>query len=509
MIRVAILGASGYSALELIKLLLRHPEVEITALTTRQDRTAPVGEVHPSLAGRLDLTLENLSADADRRAGRLRVLLLAARSERGGRRRAAAARQEGHRPERRLSAQRRRPNTQKWYGLEHRRPGATARKPSTACRSFIASESRRAELVANPGCYPTSAILALAPLLRAGAISPRGIIIDSKSGVSGAGREPKAAFPFSRVQRKRLGLRRRHASPHAGDRPGAHRRRRQRDSSRLHAASDPDGPRHPLDLLRRADRRVRRQVAAGRHQEVLRRRAIRPRVADAARDEARLRHEFLRHHGPHASAAASSSSARSTTSSKGASGAAVQNFNLMYGIRRNHRVLVRIKSADSPASPTSAISAILPRMSIRLPQGFRAAGVYSGVKRSDAKLDLVAGRLRSAGRGGGRVHEEPGVRRAGEARPRADAERFDPRAWRSTRAWPTPAPATRATPTRGRWPPGPPKPAVREAGAGARDVDRRHRLDAADGEDSRRHQGRRREAWPTIRSRSKTPPAAS
>ena len=55
---------------------------------------------------------------------------------------------------------------------------------------------QRAQLVANPGCYPTSAILALAPLLRAGAILPRGIIIDSKSGVSGGGREPKAAFHF-------------------------------------------------------------------------------------------------------------------------------------------------------------------------------------------------------------------------------------------------------------------------------------------------------------------------
>src|SRR3990172_5053295 len=61
MIRVAILGASGYSALELMKLLLRHPKVEITALTTRQTDARPVGEVHPALAGRLDLRLEKLS----------------------------------------------------------------------------------------------------------------------------------------------------------------------------------------------------------------------------------------------------------------------------------------------------------------------------------------------------------------------------------------------------------------------------------------------------------------
>ena len=61
MIRVAILGASGYSALELTKLLLRHPEAKITALTTRQTDAKHVGEVHPALAGRLDLRLENLT----------------------------------------------------------------------------------------------------------------------------------------------------------------------------------------------------------------------------------------------------------------------------------------------------------------------------------------------------------------------------------------------------------------------------------------------------------------
>src|SRR4051812_36742942 len=63
MVRVAILGASGYSALELMRILLRHPEVEITALTTRRTESRWVGEVHPALAGRLDVRLENLSTD--------------------------------------------------------------------------------------------------------------------------------------------------------------------------------------------------------------------------------------------------------------------------------------------------------------------------------------------------------------------------------------------------------------------------------------------------------------
>ena len=64
MVRVAILGATGYTALELIKLLLRHPEVEITVLTSRQEGNPHVGTVHPALVGRLDLRLEDLGAVA-------------------------------------------------------------------------------------------------------------------------------------------------------------------------------------------------------------------------------------------------------------------------------------------------------------------------------------------------------------------------------------------------------------------------------------------------------------
>ena len=69
MIRVAILGATGYTALELIKILLRHPQVQITALTSRQEGDKRVSAVHPSLAGRLDLRLEDLPpAEVGKRA---------------------------------------------------------------------------------------------------------------------------------------------------------------------------------------------------------------------------------------------------------------------------------------------------------------------------------------------------------------------------------------------------------------------------------------------------------
>jgi N-acetyl-gamma-glutamyl-phosphate reductase len=194
MIRVAILGASGYSALELIRILLRHPEVEITALTTRQAEARPVGDVHPSLAGRLHLKLENLSNDEiAERADCVFCCLPHGAS-------AAAVAELLPRKKKiiDLSADYRLTNAdeyQKWYGLAHADPGRLG-KAVYGLPEIYRERIQRADLVANPGCYPTSAILALAPLLRDGAILPRGIIIDSKSGVSGAGREPKSHLHF-------------------------------------------------------------------------------------------------------------------------------------------------------------------------------------------------------------------------------------------------------------------------------------------------------------------------
>jgi N-acetyl-gamma-glutamyl-phosphate reductase len=194
MIRVAILGASGYSALELIKLLLRHPQVEITALTTRQTDARPVGEVHPSLAGRLDLRLESLSASQlAERADCVFCCLPHGAS-------AAAVAELLPRGKKvvDLSADYRLNDAAeyaKWYGVEHPDPKRMA-ETVYGLPELYRQQIKKAALVANPGCYPTSAILALAPLLRAGAISPAGIIIDSKSGVSGAGREPKPHLHF-------------------------------------------------------------------------------------------------------------------------------------------------------------------------------------------------------------------------------------------------------------------------------------------------------------------------
>ncbi len=81
MTRIAILGATGYTALELIKILLRHPGAEIVAVTSRQEGQPPIAMIHPSLTGRLDLRLEDLAPGGSRRPGRVRLQLPAARGQ--------------------------------------------------------------------------------------------------------------------------------------------------------------------------------------------------------------------------------------------------------------------------------------------------------------------------------------------------------------------------------------------------------------------------------------------
>ena len=196
MTRVAILGATGYSALELIKILLRHPKVEITAVTSRQEGNPDLANVHPSLVGRSHLKCEDLepsvvAARADcvfcclphGVTASVVPQLLKAKNGRGG----SGCKVID------LSADYRLEDPEvyaEWYGEKHSDPEGL-KQAVYGLPELFRAKIREARLIANPGCYPTSAILALAPLLKAGLIEPQGIIVDSKSGVSGAGRQPK------------------------------------------------------------------------------------------------------------------------------------------------------------------------------------------------------------------------------------------------------------------------------------------------------------------------------
>ena len=189
MTRVAIVGAAGYTAVELIKILLRHPDVEIVAVTDLQEGKPPVSAIHPSLAGRLDICLENLSpAEVAARADCVFGCLPHGVSSSL----VPHYLDEGTRVVD-FSADYRLDSAEvfaDWYNQKHPDPDRLG-KVVYGLPELFRDEIRDAPLVANPGCFPTPAILALAPLLKAKLIEPQGIIVDSKTGVSGAGRTPR------------------------------------------------------------------------------------------------------------------------------------------------------------------------------------------------------------------------------------------------------------------------------------------------------------------------------
>ncbi|MFO7906492.1 MAG: N-acetyl-gamma-glutamyl-phosphate reductase [Planctomycetota bacterium] len=189
MVRVGILGATGYTALELIKILLHHDEVEIVALTSRQEGHPHVAAIHPQLAGRVNMQLENL--EPSQIAARCDCVFSCLPHGAS----ANVVRQlldAGNRVVD-FSADYRLTDIDvyaRWYGQKHVDP----ERVGTAIYGLpelFGAQIPEATLVANPGCYPTAAILAIAPLLHAKLIKSEAIVVDSKSGVSGAGRTPK------------------------------------------------------------------------------------------------------------------------------------------------------------------------------------------------------------------------------------------------------------------------------------------------------------------------------
>ena len=194
MTTVAILGATGYTAVELVKILLRHPQVKITVLTSREE-IRPVSAVHQSLAGRLDMPLENLvPQEIAKRAECVFCCLPHIASAKI----VPELLQYGVKvidlgADYRLNSAE---TFEIWYGEKHPDPARLGKVPYGLPELFR-SKIAHADLVANPGCYPTSVILPLVPLLQLGWIEPADIIIDSKSGVSGAGRKPKQTTLYS------------------------------------------------------------------------------------------------------------------------------------------------------------------------------------------------------------------------------------------------------------------------------------------------------------------------
>ncbi len=187
MIHVGILGATGYTAVELMKILTRHPDVTIEVVSSRHEGNPHVAMIHPQLAGRLDVRLENIppATVASRCEVVFSCLPHAASAE-------AILPMLDQTRVIDLSADFRLWDADvyaQWYGSRHPDAAQLGRVPyglPEIFRELIA----QAGFVANPGCYPTGAILAVAPFLKSGQVECD-VIIDSKSGVSGAGRSPK------------------------------------------------------------------------------------------------------------------------------------------------------------------------------------------------------------------------------------------------------------------------------------------------------------------------------
>lgn len=194
MASVGIVGASGFTGAELLRLLDGHPELEVARVTGDTAAGTAVADAYPSLAARYGrLTYE--AYDPDALAG-LDLVFLALPHGHSQRIVPELRGKVGHVVD--LAADFRLPDPAAypvWYGEEHAAPELLA-DFAYGLPELFRDRLRGAELVAVPGCYPTAASLALAPLQRAGLIETDGIVVDAASGVTGAG---KGKHPFADV----------------------------------------------------------------------------------------------------------------------------------------------------------------------------------------------------------------------------------------------------------------------------------------------------------------------
>ena len=196
MLKVGIIGASGYTGVELARILSSHPEVELTVATSRQYAGMPLSEVFPNLRKRVDIVCENLgvgemvkradfffAAVPHKTAMDIVPSLLAAGKKVVD-----------------LSADFRLRDVavyEEWYQAHS--SAELIHEAAYGLPELYREQVKKSRLVANPGCYPTSIALGLAPLLREKLIDPASLIIDSKSGTSGAGRAASVGSLFCEV----------------------------------------------------------------------------------------------------------------------------------------------------------------------------------------------------------------------------------------------------------------------------------------------------------------------
>ncbi len=293
MVKVAVVGASGYTGVELLRLLAGHPQVEIACITARQHAGEPIAAVFPSLLKRIDLVCE--AANAATIAERAEVVFTALPHQ-------AAMEivpdllQAGRRVID-LSADYRLRSADiygTWYG-KHGSPQLLA-EAVYGLPEIYRERIRGSRLVANPGCYPTSVALALAPLLTERLIDPATLVIDSKSGTSGAGRSATVGSLFCEVNEgfKAYGVASHRHTPEIeqtlSDLAGC------ASGGQFYATPAAGQPRHSLHLLCRSDDKAGHCRAEPPVPGILRRGAVRSGSSGRrpAQCGSRAREQFLR-----------------------------------------------------------------------------------------------------------------------------------------------------------------------------------------------------------------------
>ena len=190
MIKAGIIGGTGYTGVELLRLLVHHPRAEVVTISSRSEKEKPVTDVFPSLRGYTELCF----SDPDQADLESCDVVFAATPNGVAMTHARVLMEEGVRLID-LSADFRISDVSewsRWYQLEHACPELVA-EAVYGLPEINRERIRDARLVANPGCYPTSVILGLTPLLEEGLVNPKQLIADAKSGVSGAGRGASVA----------------------------------------------------------------------------------------------------------------------------------------------------------------------------------------------------------------------------------------------------------------------------------------------------------------------------
>ncbi len=196
MIRAGIVGATGYTGEEIVTILTSHKDVRITSLSAIIDKPTNIADLVPRLKGRLDVICKSFDFDETVKASDVVFLALPHRVSMDF----APKFLKAGKKVIDLSADYRLPadTYEKWYGKGHS-DVENIEKAVYGLPELYRNQIKKALLIANPGCYPTSVILAVAPLVKNGVVELTGIIADSKSGITGAGRKASIDLLFAEI----------------------------------------------------------------------------------------------------------------------------------------------------------------------------------------------------------------------------------------------------------------------------------------------------------------------